>query len=101
MTRHRVVTIVVFAEKLLLELSAGAVTGRELCEKMGLSEAEFKPAARELWLDGLIQGQLADGCCSAPCGTMCVSAMKLERVWQLSKKGRLRLKVMQARAPGH
>lgn len=87
-------------ENLLLELAAGAVTGRELMQRAGVAEAEFKVVARELWLDGLIQGQLADGCCSAPCGTMCVSAMKLERVWQLSKKGRLRLKVMQARSPG-
>lgn len=91
----------VLAEKLLLELAAGAITGQELLERAALSEADFKPAARSLWLDGLIQGELAVGCCSAPCGTMCVSAMKLDRVWQLSKKGRLRLKVMQARAPGY
>ncbi|MEB3285281.1 MAG: hypothetical protein VKN33_08350 [Candidatus Sericytochromatia bacterium] len=87
-------------EKILLELSVGAQTGRGLQESLAASDAEFRLSARELWLDGLLQGQLADGCCSAPCGTMCVSAMKLDRVWQLSKKGRLRLKVMQARSAG-
>ncbi|MDB5097339.1 MAG: hypothetical protein JWM80_1760 [Cyanobacteria bacterium RYN_339] len=78
-------------------LAEQAATGNELCEVLGADLAQFKVAARQLWVDGMIQGQLADGCCSAPCGTMCVSAMKLERVWQLSKKGRLRLKILAAR----
>lgn len=80
--------------RLLGEQSA---TGHALCDALGADLPLFKASARQLWADGLIQGQLADGCCSAPCGTMCVSAMKLEREWQLSKKGRLRLKVMAAR----
>jgi hypothetical protein len=78
-------------------LAEQAVTGNELCEALGADMAQFKVAARQLWVEGMIQGQLSDGCCSAPCGTMCVSAMKLERVWQLSKKGRLRLKIIAAR----
>ncbi|MEB3196541.1 MAG: hypothetical protein VKP62_04990 [Candidatus Sericytochromatia bacterium] len=86
-------------ETLLLNaLAQASCSGEELRQSLGLVEADFRPAARNLWLDGLIQGQLADGCCSAPCGTMCVSAMKLDRVWQLSKKGRLRLKVLSARS---
>ena len=78
-------------------LAEQSATGDELCDAIGADLAQFKVAARQLWVEGMIQGQLADGCCSAPCGTMCVSAMKLDRVWQLSKKGRLRLKVMAAR----
>jgi hypothetical protein len=81
----------------LLTLAEGPLTGLALQERLQLAPEAFKPLARSLWVDGLIQGQLADGCCSAPCGTMCVSAMKLERVWQLSKKGRLRLKVLESR----
>ena len=81
---------------LLLSLADAPCTGSELRERVGAEAEAFKAASRQLWLDGLIQGQLADGCCSAPCGTMCVSAMKPERVWQLSKKGRLRLKVLEA-----
>ncbi|MEB3327710.1 MAG: hypothetical protein VKQ33_00590 [Candidatus Sericytochromatia bacterium] len=83
----------------LLALAEGPLTGLALQERLALSSEAFKQLARSLWLEGLIQGQLADGCCSAPCGTMCVSAMKLDRVWQLSKRGRLRLKVQEAR-PG-
>jgi hypothetical protein len=78
-------------------LSQEANTGEDLCKMLGAEPDVFRVAARNLWLDGLIQGELADGCCSAPCGTMCVSAMKMPRVWQLSKKGRLRLKVMAAK----
>jgi hypothetical protein len=78
-------------------LAEQAATGEELCRALDADLADFKVAARALWIEGMIQGQLADGCCSAPCGTMCVSAMKLDRVWQLSKKGRLRLKVLAAR----
>jgi hypothetical protein len=72
-------------------------TGDAIREALGAEAAAFKEAARNLWVQGLIQGQLADGCCSSPCGTMCVSAMKSDRIWQLSKKGRLRLKTMEAR----
>ena len=72
-------------------------TGEDLCKMLGAEPDAFRVAARNLWIDGLIQGELADGCCSAPCGTQCVSAMKMPRVWQLSKKGRLRIKVMAAR----
>lgn len=78
-------------------LAEEARTGEALREALGLDEVEFRAAVRQLWLEGLIQGQLADGCCSAPCGTMCVSAMKPQRIWQLSKKGRLRLKVLAAK----
>lgn len=83
--------------EILSLLADEATSGEALCARLGIGAAEFRAAARNLWVDGLIQGQLADGCCSAPCGTMCVSAMKVERSWQLSKKGRLRLKVMAAR----
>jgi predicted transcriptional regulator len=72
-------------------------TGDEICRQLAAEPAAFKTAARNLWIEGLIQGQLADGCCSTPCGTMCVSAMKTDRVWQLSKKGRMRLKVLAAK----
>ncbi len=75
----------------------GAATGDEVRVALGVDTATFYAAARTLWVDGLVQGELADGCCSAPCGTMCVSAMRVERVWQLSKKGRLRMKVLQAK----
>ena len=69
------------------------MTGEQLRGVLGAELPEFRAAAKNLWIEGLIQGLLSDGCCSAPCGTMCVSAMKIDRVWQLSKKGRLRLKV--------
>jgi hypothetical protein len=82
---------------MLATLAEGPLTGLALQERLALAPAEFKVLARGLWVDGLIQGQLSDGCCSAPCGTMCVSAMKPERVWQLSKRGRLRFKVQEAR----
>jgi hypothetical protein len=81
----------------LVTLAEGPLTGLALQERMEVAPEEFKVLARALWVDGLIQGQLSDGCCSAPCGTMCVSAMKLDRVWQLSKRGRLRFKVQEAR----
>lgn len=84
--------------EILRVLADEASSGDALCALLGAPVPEFRAAARNLWVDGLIQGQLADGCCSAPCGTMCVSAMKVERIWQLSKKGRLRLKVMAAKA---
>jgi hypothetical protein len=72
-------------------------TGNDIREALAAEAAAFKEAARNLWVQGLIQGQLADGCCSSPCGTMCVSAMKVDRIWQLSKKGRLRLKTLEAK----
>jgi hypothetical protein len=72
-------------------------TGTAIREALGADGTAFKEAARNLWVQGLIQGQLADGCCSSPCGTMCVSAMKIDMAWQLSKKGRMRLKVMEAK----
>jgi hypothetical protein len=83
--------------RILSLLAESASNGTALQAALSVDLSAFKAAARNLWVDGLIQGQLADGCCSAPCGTMCVSAMKLERSWQLSKKGRLRLKVMAAK----
>lgn len=83
--------------QILSLLAEEAASGDALCAALGVTPAEFRAAARLLWVDGLIQGQLADGCCSAPCGTMCVSAMKADRTWQLSKKGRLRIKVMAAK----
>ena len=85
--------------QILFYLGQQTATGEAIREALGFELAPFKVAARALWADGLIQGQLADGCCSAPCGTMCVSAMKLDREWQLSKKGRLRQKVLAARGP--
>ena len=72
-------------------------TGEAIREALAADAAAVKEAARNLWVQGLIQGQLADGCCSSPCGTMCVSAMKVDRIWQLSKKGRMRLKVMESK----
>ena len=72
-------------------------TGEAIREALAADAAAFKEAARNLWVQGLIQGQLADGCCSSPCGTMCVSAMKVDRIWQLSKKGRMRLKLMESK----
>lgn len=78
-------------------LSEQSGTGDDIREALFADAAAFKEAARSLWVQGLIQGQLADGCCSSPCGTMCVSAMKVDRIWQLSKKGRLRLKTMEAK----
>jgi hypothetical protein len=72
-------------------------TGDAIRDSLGADAAACKEAARNLWIQGLIQGQLADGCCSSPCGTMCVSAMKADKVWQLSKKGRLRIKTMEAK----
>lgn len=85
-------------ESSILEyLGEQSATGQAVCEALAAEPNAFKVAARQLWADGLIQGQLMDGCCSAPCGTMCVSAMKLDREWQLSKKGRLRLKILEAR----
>jgi hypothetical protein len=83
--------------RILSLLAESASNGTALLSALSVDLSALKAAARNLWVDGLIQGQLADGCCSAPCGTMCVSAMKLERSWQLSKKGRLRLKVMAAK----
>ena len=83
--------------RILAALAEQAAIASALQADLGVDLPAFKAAARNLWVDGLIQGRLADGCCSAPCGTMCVSAMKLERSWQLSKKGRLRLKVMAAK----
>jgi predicted transcriptional regulator len=78
-------------------LSEQSGTGDDIREALGAEAGAFKEAARSLWIQGLIQGQLADGCCSSPCGTMCVSSMKVDRIWQLSKKGRLRLKTMEAK----
>jgi hypothetical protein len=83
--------------RILSLVAESASNGTALLSALSVDLSALKAAARNLWVDGLIQGQLADGCCSAPCGTMCVSAMKLERSWQLSKKGRLRLKVMAAK----
>jgi hypothetical protein len=83
--------------EILRLLAEQASTGEALREALGAPVPDFRAAARSLWVDGLIQGQLADGCCSAPCGTMCVSAMKVERSWQLSKKGRLRIKILAAK----
>lgn len=85
------------AHTLLTALADSPRTGAQLQADLGLDAATFKEAARALWVDGLIQGMLSDGCCSAPCGTMCVSAMKQRMVWQPSKKGRLRLKVLAAK----
>lgn len=82
---------------ILAYLSERAATGETLKETLGGDPDAFKAATRQMWLDGLLQGQLADGCCSAPCGTMCVSAMKPAMVWQLSKKGRLRIKLLEAK----
>lgn len=82
---------------ILRHLAEEAMTGEQLQGVLGVELPAFRQAAKNLWIEGLIQGQLADGCCSAPCGTMCVSALKIDRVWQLSKKGRLRLKVMAAK----
>ena len=82
---------------ILAHLREEAATGDAIREALGADAEAFKSAARKLWIDGMIQGQLSDGCCSAPCGTMCVSAMKTAMVWQLSKKGRLRIKVMAAK----
>lgn len=85
-------------DAILAELAEGPATGAELQARISPeAPAPFRAAARELWLDGLLVGELAVGCCAAPCGSMCVSAMKPERLWQLSKKGRVRLKVAQAR----
>lgn len=83
--------------QILRHLADEATSGEALAAALAVDLPAFKAAARNLWVDGLIQGQLADGCCSAPCGTMCVSAMKLDRSWQLSKKGRLRIKVLAAK----
>ena len=83
--------------QILRHLADEHATGEGLAQALGVDMPTFKAAARNLWVDGLIQGQLVDGCCSAPCGTMCVSAMKVERSWQLSKKGRLRFKVLAAK----
>ena len=74
-----------------------SATGEAIREALAADVTAFKLAARVLWADGMIQGQLMDGCCSAPCGTMCVSAMRFDREWQLSKKGRLRLKILAAK----
>jgi hypothetical protein len=82
---------------ILLALGERAQTGDALREALSAEADAFKEASRRLWIDGLIQGQLADGCCSSPCGTMCVSAMKSGMIWQLSKRGRLRLKVLEAK----
>ena len=82
---------------ILRYLSEQTGTGDDIREALGAEAGTFKEASRNLWIEGLIQGQLADGCCSSPCGTMCVSAMKPQRVWQLSKKGRMRLKTMEAK----
>ena len=78
-------------------LSEQSATGEAVLAALGVEAVAFKQAARQLWADGMLQGQLMDGCCSAPCGTMCVSAMRMDREWQLSKKGRLRQKVLAAR----
>ena len=78
-------------------LSLQPGTGDEIREALAAEPQAFKEAARSLWIQGLIQGQLADGCCSSPCGTMCVSAMKTGKFWQLSKKGKLRLKTLEAK----
>lgn len=89
----------VMRDTLLARLANGPATGQELQEALSPGDAAaFRAVARELWLDGMLMGELAVGCCAAPCGPMCVSAMKPERIWQLSKKGRVRLKVAQARA---
>jgi hypothetical protein len=77
-------------------LADSARTGEALKLDLGLTDAQFEGLARHLWRDGLIQGRLSAGCCSAPCGLACVSAMKMAATWQLSKKGRLRLKVLEA-----
>ncbi len=83
--------------RILRFLYDNAATGDAIRVALGAETAAFYAAARNLWVDGLVQGELADGCCSAPCGTMCVSAMRVERTWQLSKKGRLRMKVLEAK----
>jgi hypothetical protein len=82
---------------ILQHLSMQPGTGDEIRSALDAEPAAFKEAARSLWIQGLIQGALSDGCCSSPCGTMCVSAMKTHMAWQLSKKGKLRLKTLEAK----
>lgn len=73
--------------EILQLLSKQASTGEEICHALGVGPEVFQSAAHQLWKDVLIQGKPAGGCCGAPCGSMCVSAMKTNRVWQLSTKG--------------
>jgi len=73
--------------EILQLLSKQVSTGEEIRHALGVESEIFQSAAHQLWKNELIQGKLADGCCGAPCGSMCVSAMKINRVWQLSTKG--------------
>jgi hypothetical protein len=72
-------------------LNQQTATGEEICQVLEFEPEAFRLIAEKLWKNQLIQGELADGCCGAPCGSMCVSAMKTIRVWQLSAKGQLLL----------
>ncbi len=74
-------------------LSEQAATGEDVCRILGFDSKAFRLITHELWKNELIQGEVADGCCCAPCGSMCVSAMKINRVWRLSIKGQLLLKI--------
>jgi hypothetical protein len=74
-------------------LSTQAVTGEDVCRVLGFDLKAFRLITHELWKNELIQGEVADGCCCAPCGSMCVSAMKINRIWRLSTKGQLLLKM--------
>jgi predicted transcriptional regulator len=73
--------------EILQLLSKQASTGEEICHALGVEPEAFQSTAYQLWKDELIQGKLSDGCCGAACGSTCVSAMKTNRVWQLSTKG--------------
>lgn len=72
-------------------LSKQAATGEDVCRILNFDSKAFRLITHELWKNELIQGEVADGCCCASCGSMCVSAMKINRVWRLSAKGLLLL----------
>lgn len=74
---------------LLNALADHDMAGEALREVVGLCTSIFNDAASGLWALKLFRGISSDGCCNDPCGSACMSANKLERVWGLTSFGNI------------
>jgi len=61
--------------------------GEILREVVGFGEPAFRAAACGLWDRKLLRGIAAEGCCNDPCGSACISANKLQKIWGLTSLG--------------
>jgi hypothetical protein len=69
---------------LLLCLRQASQTGEHLMVTSGLSIQRFEAVSKRLWETWMLQGTPQEGCCGDPCGSSCISARNLERVWSLT-----------------